>query len=189
MKRFPVIGACGLDCGLCPRYYTRGKSKCDGCGSPYSYAAVGCKIFRCCVKEKDLETCAECTEFPCAKLDDAWEYDSFLTHRRMKTNLNYIREKGVEDHACKLEGRMALLGEMLSGFDEGRSKSLYCVAATLLSVEGIREAISCANETVERLGVEKVDVKSRGNILKGTIHDVATKEAVDLRLRKPPRER
>lgn len=33
LKKYPVVGACGLDCGLCPRYHTNGRSKSFYCTS------------------------------------------------------------------------------------------------------------------------------------------------------------
>jgi len=96
-KIYQVVGACGLDCVLCPRYYTEGESKCNGCGSAYSYAAVGCKIFRCCVKEKNFETYAECSNFSCSKFEGASECNSFSTHRKMVPNLFFIKEQDIEE--------------------------------------------------------------------------------------------
>jgi len=184
MKKYPIIGACGLDCGLCPRYYTEGRSKCNGCGSPTSYP--GCPIHRCCVKVNGLETCAECKDFPCSKFKGAVEeYDSFLTHKKMLPNLNYIRNYGVEEHLHQLKERMELLEEMLREFNEGRSKSFYCMAATLLSVENIRKSIESAKKKVDALGINREDLKNRAKILKEIINDFALKEHVNLKLRKP----
>ena len=134
-KIFPIVGCCGLDCGLCPRYYTEGKSKCNGCGSEYSYAAVSCKIFKCCFKEKNFETCAECNDFLCSRFTGVWEdYDSFLTHTKMFSNLSYIREKGLTEHVHNVKRRIDLLRKMLEGFNDGKSRSYYCIAVTLLPV-------------------------------------------------------
>lgn len=30
-KKIYTLGCCGLDCGLCPRFYTEGSSRCPGC--------------------------------------------------------------------------------------------------------------------------------------------------------------
>jgi len=32
LKIYNTIGCCGIDCGLCPRFYTKGDSVCPGCG-------------------------------------------------------------------------------------------------------------------------------------------------------------
>ena len=186
MKEYPIVGACGLDCGLCPRYYTEGKSRCSGCGSPTSNPS--CSVFRCCVQTNGFETCAECKDFPCSRFKDTRdEYDSFLTYKRVRPNLNYIRENGVEDYVHKLEKRIELLEEMLRGFNEGRSKSLYCVATTLISVEGIRKSMDSAKKRVKMLDAEE-DIEGKARILKETIRTTAAKEGVDLRLRKRPKK-
>ena len=187
-KVIPIIGCCGLDCGLCPRYYTEGKSKCDGCGSEYSYAAVGCKISRCCVNEKEFETCAECMDFPCSRFRGAWEeFDSFLTHRRMRSNLTYIREKGVENYVHRLEKRMKLLGKMLEEFNDGRSKSYYCIATTLLPITDLETSLTKAEQKIEAEKIELDDFKTKAKILKDFLNKFAEKKGVELKLRKKPK--
>ena len=32
MKNYPSIACCGIDCGLCPTHYTKGPTRCPGCG-------------------------------------------------------------------------------------------------------------------------------------------------------------
>ena len=31
LKKYPIIGACGLDCGLCPSFHSGGDKPCPGC--------------------------------------------------------------------------------------------------------------------------------------------------------------
>jgi hypothetical protein len=100
---YPIIGVCGLDCGLCPRYYTAGTSKCPGCCGPdFFNKHPSCSFITCCVKKKNLEACAECNEFPCSKFD-FWKedgegvYDSFLTYKKVMPNLDFIKEHGIEE--------------------------------------------------------------------------------------------
>ena len=54
-KKYPTIGCCGIDCGLCPRYYTEGKSRCPGCFGPQFMDIMGqsCSFITCCVKNKN----------------------------------------------------------------------------------------------------------------------------------------
>jgi len=106
----------------------------------------------------------------------------------MRPNLNYIKENGVENHVRKLNERMKLLEEMLGEFNDGRSKSFYCTAATLLSVESIKEAINYAKKKVEAFGVGKEDLKGKAKILREALCSVAKRESVDLKLRKPPKK-
>jgi hypothetical protein len=74
-KKYPTIGVCGLDCGLCPRYYTVGSSRCPGCGGPdFLNKHPSCSFITCCVKKKNHEVCAECSEFQCSKFKSNEEY-------------------------------------------------------------------------------------------------------------------
>jgi hypothetical protein len=76
VKKYPTIAVCGLDCGLCPRYYTEGPSRCPGCAGPGFFDKhPSCSFITCCVKKKGLEVCAECADFPCAKFKSEEEYN------------------------------------------------------------------------------------------------------------------
>ncbi len=103
IKKYPTMGCCGLDCGMCPGYYTIGKSRCPGCCGPdfFNKISWSCSFITCCAKKKNLEVCGECDEFPCQKFDSSWlkdgcEYDSFLTHKKAYSNLNFIKKSGIE---------------------------------------------------------------------------------------------
>ena len=187
-KTFPTIGCCGLDCGLCPRYYTAGSSRCPGCAGPDFFEKhPSCGYITCCVKKKGLEVCAQCGEFPCTKFE-AWlgnleQYDSFLTHQRTRPNLDSIRTHGIESFMKQQRKRMTLLNTMLESFDDGRAKSFYCVAATLLPVTALEESLHRAQEQVKKDNARSGDIKDRAAILRGLLDDCAAKTGVELKLR------
>lgn len=186
MKKYITIGACGLSCELCPRYYTEGTSRCPGCGSEYRIA-VGCPVITCCVKRRGLETCAECSDFPCQKyahLLQVEQFDSFVTHRKALPNLYFIKKHGLEAHMREINGRVKLLKEMLRKFNDGRSRSFYCVATALLSIETLESSLKDAKKKVSETSVK--DLKGRAKILHEIFDGAAAKEKVDLKLRKPP---
>ena len=144
IKRHPTLGCCGLDCGLCPRYYTAGSSRCPGCWGPNFFNKhPSCSFITCCVKKNDLEVCAECDEFPCPKFksEGVNAVDSFVTHKKTVWNLNFIKENGMSKFIEQQERRIELLEIMLKQFDEGRSKSVYCIAATLLPITDLESAL------------------------------------------------
>ena len=102
LKKYPQIAACGLDCGLCPRYYTAGPSRCPGCGGPdFTSKHPSCSFITCCVKKKNLEVCGECPDFPCVKFKSAEEYDnlkdssSYPSYKKVLPNLWFIKEHGI----------------------------------------------------------------------------------------------
>jgi hypothetical protein len=84
-----MVGYCGYSCHLCAarsddpavrqklvdgwrrifghQMYTAENVKCDGCPSGGRVADQQCKA-RPCAKEKGVESCAACNEFPCDKM-------------------------------------------------------------------------------------------------------------------------
>lgn len=188
VKQYPTIGCCGIDCGLCPRYYTLGSSKCPGCAGPDFYNKhPSCGYITCCVKKKGLEVCGQCNEFPCSRFEswlDSKESDSFVTHRKCKTNLEFIREKGIGKIIEQQKKRIKLLEEMLKDFDDGRSKSFYCQATALLSINDLNESLQYVKGKIEQLSIERDDVKNKAKFLREILQKAADKAKVDLKLRK-----
>lgn len=73
---------------------------------------------------------------------------------------------------------------MLNNYDEGRSKSFYCIATTLLPIKDIEKSL---DETKQKLGTDDVkwnDIKTKAKILKGFLNDFATLRGIELKIRK-----
>lgn len=190
LKKYSVIGCCGIDCGLCPNYYIDGSSRCPGCcGLDFSNKHPSCSHITCCVKNRHHETCGECDEFPCSKFD-SWfgdnAYDSFVTHKKTEPNLKYIKKYGIDKFIEQQEKRIKLLLEMLDEFNDGRSRNFYCLSAALLTVPILEKSINTARKKVQSLEFNKDDIKAKAKILKETLLKAAEKEEVELKLRKPP---
>jgi len=187
LRRYPTIGVCGLDCGLCPRYYTAGTSRCPGCGGPgFPNKHPSCSFITCCVKKKGLEVCAECSDFPCSKFRSDEEYrqlkgtSSYPSNKKLMPNQKLIKEHGIVQFIQQQEERMRMLETMRTEYDDGRSKSFFCKAAVLLDLENLG---GCLDKTDQKIRTEKVkqgDVKKRAQILKGILVETALKEGVDL---------
>ncbi|MHC1605161.1 MAG: DUF3795 domain-containing protein [Candidatus Methanofastidiosia archaeon] len=142
IKTYPMVGVCGLDCGLCPRYYTVGSSKCPGCCGPDFFEKhPSCSFVTCCVKKKGLEVCAQCPEYPYSKFKDGGGYDSFLTYKKVGSNLNFIKEHGIEDFIKHQKKRIELLETMLKHFNDKRSKKLFLYCCNIAFNYGIGEII------------------------------------------------
>ena len=189
IKIYPTIGCCGLDCGLCPRYYTVGSSKCPGCCGPdFFNRHPSCSYITCCVKKKKLEICAQCDEFPCSKFEswlvDGGEYDSFLTHKKAHHNLNFIRKHGIEEFIEQQRKRIRLLETILKNFNDGRSKSFYCIAATLLPITDLEISLNKTKQKIEADKIRLDDFKTKSKILKGFLNNFAAKKRIELKLRK-----
>jgi hypothetical protein len=185
IKRFPTIACCGIDCGLCPTFYTKGPSKCPGCGGPeFSSKHPSCSILTCCVKESGFETCAECAQYPCEKLKPWDKADSFVTHKVCLQNLNEIKQRGLEKFIKHQAIRMKILDFLLNSFNEGRSKSFFCIATTLLPVDNLQVIISKSKKRIEGENLSPEDIKSKSKIIKKMLNQSARNNNIELKLRK-----
>lgn len=141
LKKHETIGCCGIDCGLCPRFYTSGTSTCPGCGGlNFKEKHPSCGFLTCCVKKNGLEVCSDCKDYPCKRFDSEKSgYDSFVTHRKVFVNLEFIKSQGMTQFICQQKDRMNILTDFLNKYDDGRSKSFYCLSCTLLPLDKLQE--------------------------------------------------
>jgi hypothetical protein len=142
-KAYSTIGCCGIDCGLCPRYHTEGKSRCPGCaGKDFFEKHPSCSIVTCCFITRKLETCGNCERLICERIKNWDSADSFVTHRNCISNLENIKENGLAIVIEQKEQRLRLLHDLLRDYDDGRSKSFYCLSAALLPIDELTRAIA-----------------------------------------------
>ena len=190
VRKYPTVGACGLDCSLCPRYYTVGTSRCPGCCGPdFWQKHPGSPILTCCVRRKGLEFCSDCIDFPCTKYKDVDKYDSFLTHQKMVSNLNFIKKHGVQKFIDQQEKRIKLLETMINNFNDGRSRSFYCIATTLLPMLSLERALDDANQKIKKDDISSDDIKKKAKILREILNVTAMKDGIELKLRKPTKKK
>ncbi|MBU7008656.1 DUF3795 domain-containing protein [Phosphitispora fastidiosa] len=171
---YPEIGICGLSCRLCPMYHTDGISKCKGCKSQ-NRIAVGCPFITCAVKKKGVEFCWDCNDSgQCEKWkkhrDFSRKVDSFKCYQKLEDDIGFILANGIEDFEKEQLYREQLLTEMLNEFNEGRSKSYYCIAATVLKIDELQEALKQAKE-----GSTGLTIKEKFKLLHSNIDEIAKK--------------
>lgn len=183
MKKHTPIGCCGIDCGLCPQYHSKAQSACPGCGGDtFKEKHPSCGFVTCCVEKKGLETCAECPDFPCKRFDkEASGLDSFVTHRNVFSNLNDIKQFGLPQFLNKQALRISLLEDFIQRFDDGRSKTFFCLACTLLPIEKLNECRDSMSDFDFSQGLKAANIA-----LKSRIQNVADEAHVELRLNRKP---
>ncbi len=146
--------------------------------------AVGCPFITCALKRKGIEFCWDCDESDsCERWADHREFgrtrDTFVCYASLEDNIASIRRTGLKafiDEQCEREG---LLVEMLAEFNEGRSKTYYCIAATVLDLSELRSALESARESVSGM-----DVRDRSKTLHGLLDAAASVRSLRLALRK-----
>jgi hypothetical protein len=145
-KQYPQLGACGIVCALCPRFHTNGPSRCTGCGAEgFRDVHPACKIHTCAAVKKGLETCADCMDFPCAKIAPWDGSDSFVTHRNCLQNLRRVQTEGYEALLSEINRRSDALERLLQRHDDGRSKGFYCLACALLPASDLEICVTAAD--------------------------------------------
>ncbi len=107
----PEIAYCGLYCGACGIYMATQAGTldeivqqtkipveyqaCSGCRTERNnLCCMNCGIKRCC-RHKNLNSCAECNEFPCSVLE-AFDMDKHPHHTGVIESLQVLSESGPE---------------------------------------------------------------------------------------------
>ncbi len=180
---YPDIGICGLSCKLCPNYHTDTKSRCLGCKSE-SRMVVGCPFITCAIKKKEVEFCWDCQENKsCQKWREHREFsekhDTFKCYQKLQSDIAYIQMNGVVKFEKFQSIREQFLREMLQEFNEGRSKSYYCIAATVLEIDQLTESLTKARNDSKGLGL-----KEKAKLLHSILDEIATENNYCLKLRK-----
>ncbi len=146
--------------------------------------AVGCPFITCAIKRKGIEFCWECEENEsCEKWRKHREagkrFDSFKCYQKLEDNIAFIQKNGIKEFERGQKNREKLLKEMLQYFNEGRSKSYYCIAATVLEIEELEKALRTAKEETKGL-----EIKEKSKVLHSLIDEVAKRKNYYLKLRK-----
>ena len=179
-RDYPQFAACGLNCGLCPRYYTEGSSRCPGCaGEGFSEVHPSCGILSC-SQHKGLEYCFECEEFPCKKFDKWGDTDSFITHRNYLADMVKARENGIEAYKTELNAKINILEKLLTEYNDGRQKSFYCLAINLLELEDLYTVMEQLKDDVNLLDTTKEKASATAAIF----YKKADEKGISLKMRK-----
>jgi hypothetical protein len=180
LKEHSTIGCCGIDCGLCPRFHTNGASACPGCcGANFKEKHPSCGVVTCCVNKRRLETCADCGDFPCHRFKtESAGYDSFVTHRRMYSNLDFIKTHGVELFVNQQKMRIDILTDFIQRCDDGRSKNFYCISCALLPIDKLQDSHRYMSSLED-----STSIKIRSKQLKDYIQAIANDLLIDLKLK------
>jgi len=178
ISNYPLFSVCGLNCGLCPRYYTVGSSRCPGCvGEGFSDVHPSCGILSCC-QRKGFEYCFECSEFPCQKYDNAGETDSFITQKNQFRDMEKAKNDFVA-YKAELNEKIKILEELLENYDDGRRKSFYCLAVNLLELQDLNSIIGKIRNIDSQ-----ITLKEKAKAVTCFFQEAADKKGVILKLRK-----
>jgi hypothetical protein len=164
-------------------FHIDGPSRCRGCKSPGRRDA-GCPFHVCAIQRKGVEFCGDCSDREtCAR----WtkfrgrraKADSVVCSQTLESDLEWTERKGLAAYDRLQKERLRLLKKMLAGFNEGRSKGYYCIAATVLDVAGLKKILAEAEKRGRGLAV-----KERAALLRALLDARADQKGYELRRRK-----
>ena len=180
LREYPEFSACGLNCGLCPRYYTNGPSRCPGCaGEGFTEGHCGCSILGCCERH-GVEYCFLCEEYPCKKYEGVDLTDSFISHKNQFKDMDKAKAIGMEAYQAELNEKIGILETLLEHYDDGRRKSFFCTAVNLLELEDVRAIMMqiAAEAPLE------MPLKERAKAVSRLFDEMAVTRDISLKLRK-----
>lgn len=168
-RKNQLLALCGLNCGLCPMLIG---GHCGGCGN----GNQSCKLAKCSLEHGGVEYCFECGAYPCEKYQNIDEYDSFITHRRQKADLEKARRIGIGPYNQEQEEKRQILDSLLANFNDGRRKTLFCVAVNLLELSELREVLSQTGQ------LSSLPFKDRCSHVAELLQNIADKKNIKLTL-------
>ena len=127
-----------------------------------------------------IEFCFLCSDYPCPKIEEFDSADSFIPHSRRKEDISKALEIGVENYVEEIRQKRALLELLVAENDDGRSKALFSLAAYLLDMDELEEALKEARKE-ESPGEDK---KNRAKRICRILKEKADKRGIVLKLRK-----
>ena len=131
--------------------------------------ARGCGLLTCCVKEHGLETCGECGEIEfCPRImklmERAKTSDTILSYKPIAANFEFVRCNGIEKLSARENEKIAFLKTLLADYNDGRSKTFYCLSVQLLPLDKLKTALAQAQKkiTAEMTPKEKALARQGG---------------------------
>ena len=168
-RKNQLFSLCGHNCGLCTM---RLGGHCGGCGN----GNQSCKIARCSLEHGGVEYCCECPHYPCEKYEKFDEYDSFITHRNRKADMEKLRTIGADRYHAEQEEKIRLMEYLLSTCNDGRRKTLFCLAVNLLEISDVRAIVE------QLMATDLSTAKERAVYAAALLQKAADEKGISLKL-------
>lgn len=126
------------------------------------------------------EYCYECGDYPCEKYEHVDDFDSFITHRRQKSDLERAQKIGIAAYNLEQQQKVQILDALLSNYNDGRRKTFFCVAVNLLELSELRKAM----EKIENSDLSELSMKEKSVHVVGILQNIAQRRNVELKLHK-----
>lgn len=107
------------------------------------------------------------------------EYDSFITHRRRRADLEKAKNIGIAQYDLEQQEKVQILSYLLSNYNDGRRKNFFCVAVNLLELPELREVVA---ELRSNEKLPSLPIKERSSYAAEVVQNIADRRNVVLKL-------
>ena len=125
------------------------------------------------------EYCCDCPRYPCEKYAHFDEFDSFSTHQGRRADMARAQAMGIAAYNREQEEKIQILDALLSQCNDGRRKTLFCVAVNLLEVTELQEAMEAIHTAA---GFQDWPLKERAAYAVGILQEIAHRRNLSLKL-------
>jgi len=102
-----------------------------------------------------------------------------LSYQGLEDNITFIEKNGMEEFEKQQKTREKLLKAILKEFNEGRSKTFYCIAAAVLEIVELESVLEKA-----RAKSKGLDIKAKSEVMHSLLNEVASNRNYLLKLRR-----
>lgn len=92
-----------------------------------------------------------------------------------------MKKIGVKAYQEEQGEKATILNELLENYNDGRKKTLFCLAVNLLELDDLRKVMGQIKEDEECLSI-----KEKAARMAGLLQEVAAQKRISLKLRKRP---
>ena len=111
--------------------------------------------------------------------EQAKQRDSFVSYLPIAANLDFVRRKGIKKWAAHENEKIAFLKILLADYNDGRSKTFYCLSVQLLPLDKLKSVLA----QVQKGMTAEMTPKEKTKLIREAFNGVAQKTGVELKLR------
>lgn len=150
---------------------------CGGCGN----GNQSCAIARCSLEHGKIEYCFKCENYPRKNYQHIDDFDSFITHRRQKSDLEKVQQIGIDAYNLEQKEKIKILDYLLSNYNDGRRKNFFCVAVNLLETSELQEVM---RQIKENKKLSSLSIKEQILYIVDLLQKIADTRNIKLKLNK-----
>ncbi len=98
-----------------------------------------------------------------------------------KADMKKAHQIGMEAYNAEQEEKARILDILLAGYNDGRKKTLFCVAVNLLDLQDLQAVL---RQIENRADLDTLTLKEKSAFAAGLLQEAAAKNKIELKLRK-----